>query len=93
MNGPITLSGLGRKPLINQVSKHLARQADIAFVFSGHMQQKRTGLNDELHVVLPAGDVPHYAQAREAALAAPADLATLPRAGYRGDLCRRPVSF
>ncbi|MBI3117385.1 MAG: glycosyltransferase [Candidatus Hydrogenedentes bacterium] len=65
--------------LVDWMDRKLTREADLVFVFSDHMRQRREGLNDHMHVVLPAGDVKHYAQAALPETVVPDDLAALPK--------------
>ncbi|MBI3119353.1 MAG: glycosyltransferase family 1 protein, partial [Candidatus Hydrogenedentes bacterium] len=55
------------------------RQADLVFVGSENMLQKRAGLNPEMHVVYHAADFAHFSRAASPNTAVPQDLAGLPR--------------
>jgi glycosyltransferase involved in cell wall biosynthesis len=67
------------KKLVEWADREGARQADLLFVFSEHMRDRRAGLNPETHVVLPGGDIDHYGQAADPDLAVPDDLLALPK--------------
>lgn len=67
------------KAVIQWMDRRLTRMADVAFVFSGPMLRRRSGLNPRTHVVLPAGDVEHYTKATLPETDVPEDLAKLPR--------------
>lgn len=67
------------KRIVEWMDQRLTSQADISFVFSGHMKSRRAGLNDALHVVYPAGDVPHYSTAASPETVVPAEIAALPK--------------
>ncbi|MCC6143865.1 MAG: glycosyltransferase [Candidatus Hydrogenedentes bacterium] len=67
------------RQLMEWADRDGAQNADVLFVFSEHMRQRREGLNPETHVILPGGDVDHYSQASDPGLAVPADLLALPK--------------
>lgn len=67
----------GAKRLMEWIDRKLTAESDITFAFSNHMKSRREGLSQELHVVLPAGDVDHYSKANDPALEVPDDLACL----------------
>lgn len=51
------------KELLEKLDCVQASEADAVFVFSEYMREKRVQYNPNTHVVLPAGDVDHYAKA------------------------------
>lgn len=64
--------------LFLEIDCALTREADIAFAFSEPMQHRRDGLNAEMHVVYPAGDVEFFEHADEPATQIPEEEAALP---------------
>ena len=73
------LSHRGGQQLVDWIDCRLSQQANVVFVFSQHMREKRASLNPETHVVLPAGDVPLYSRAAQPDTVIPEDLAVIPR--------------
>ncbi|MBI2432603.1 MAG: hypothetical protein HYV26_07020 [Candidatus Hydrogenedentes bacterium] len=67
------------KEVLAWIEEALTRQADLVFVGSENMLQKRAGLNPEMHVVYHAADFVHFSRAASPNTAVPQDLAGLPR--------------
>jgi len=59
--------------------RRLTAAADVVFVVTAAMKQRRAELNDEIHVVYNGVDVAHFEKAADPATPVPEDLARLPR--------------
>lgn len=71
------LSLASDRRLFLEIDCALTHEADIAFAFSEPMQHRRDGLNAEMHVVYPAGDVEFFEHADEPGTRIPIEEAAL----------------
>lgn len=71
---------------ITQIDEELTRRADVVFVGSQPLYEKKKEHNARVYVVNHAADVPHFMKAADPATEVPADLAVVPepRIGFVG---------
>jgi glycosyltransferase involved in cell wall biosynthesis len=71
---------------VAHVDEAMCRRADVLFVGSQPLLERKRGLNAEVHVVTHAADTPHFETAAAEATVVPEDLARIPspRIGFVG---------
>ncbi|MBL0156905.1 MAG: glycosyltransferase [Bryobacterales bacterium] len=74
------------KSFVQRIDEQLCRRADIVFVGSDPLLEKKKPFNQRTFVVNHAADIQHFMKAADAELEVPADLACLPhpRIGFVG---------
>jgi glycosyltransferase involved in cell wall biosynthesis len=67
------------RAFITRIDAELTRRAQIVFVGSGPLLEKKRSQNSKVFVVNHAADIPHFAKAADPATVVPDDLARIPR--------------
>lgn len=74
------------KRFVQQIDEALCQRAELVFVGSEPLRQKKIGFNPQTYTVNHAADIPHFAKAADPATVVPNDLARIPqpRIGFVG---------
>jgi glycosyltransferase involved in cell wall biosynthesis len=74
------------KRFVQEIDQSLCRSADLVFVGSEPLRQKKAPFNRQTYIVNHAADISHFAKAADPATVVPADLESIPhpRIGFVG---------